>query len=146
MAINNIGWYPTPGQPTAYPIQQTFSNTPISFNQQHNNGIIWVQGESGAKAYPVEPRNSVLLMDSEKDCFYIKSTDSSGVPMPLRTFMYSEVVQQPVRQVEAPSNDQQYITREEFEEFKRMIQERQPRRNQNGEQAFSRNSKQQPNE
>lgn len=146
MAINNYGYpmYPMPYQ-QQYPIQQqTVSNTPVTVNQnpQHGTGIIWVQGEAGAKAYPVAPGLSVLLMDSEKDCFYIKTTDASGVPMPLRTFTYTEVVQsQQVRQPEP-----QYVTREEFEELKRMLQDRPRRDNRNGEQAFSRNSKQQSNE
>ncbi len=34
--------------------------------------------------------NSVLLMDSENSAFYIKSTDASGMPMPLRVFDYTE--------------------------------------------------------
>lgn len=146
MAINNYGYpmYPMPYQ-QQYPIQQqTVSNTPVTVNQnpQHGTGIIWVQGEAGAKAYPVAPGLSVLLMDSEKDCFYIKTTDASGVPMPLRTFTYTEVVQsQQARQPEP-----QYVTREEFEELKRMLQDRPRRDNRNGEQAFSRNSKQQSNE
>lgn len=148
MAINNYGYpmYPMPYQ-QQYPIQQqTVSNTPVTVNQnpQHGTGIIWVQGEAGAKAYPVAPGLSVLLMDSEKDCFYIKTTDASGVPMPLRTFTYTEVVQS--QQVRQPEPQPQYVTREEFEELKRMLQDRPRRDNRNGEQAFSRNSKQQSNE
>ena len=50
--------------------------------QQHQNGLLWVQGEEAAKAYMVAAGNSVLLMDSEKHSFYIKSTDQSGMPMP----------------------------------------------------------------
>lgn len=152
MAINNYGYpmaqYPTMYQPQ-YPVQQTISNTPITVNQQRNSGIIWVQGEAGAKAYPVGPGESVLLMDSERDCFYIKSTDVSGVPMPLRTFTYTEVVQtQNVMRQENKMDSSQYVTRDEFEELKRMLQDsRQSRRdNRGGEQAFSRNTKQQPNE
>lgn len=93
MAINNYG----------YPMQQ-YSLYPQSYpTQQSNNGILWVHGEAGAKAYPVAPGNSVLLMDSESDCFYIKSTDATGIPSPLRKFSYSEVtnLQQPKEQVPA---------------------------------------------
>jgi len=148
MAINNYGYpmqYPSMYQPQ-YPIQQTISNTPVNVNQQQNNaGIVWVQGEAGAKAYPVGPGGSALLMDSERDCFYIKSTDASGVPMPLRTFTYTEVIQ--TQQMKQPESN--YVTRDEFEELRRMIQDRgssSRRENRNGEQAFSRNSKQQSNE
>jgi hypothetical protein len=44
----------------------------------------------GAKAYPVTAGNSVLLMDSEESVFYIKTTDQSGMPQPLRVYDYKE--------------------------------------------------------
>lgn len=80
--------------------------------QQVNNGLIWVQGEAGAKSYLVAPGQSVLLLDSENNVFYIKSSDGSGMPMPLRTFDYKE------RTVVAKSETTEkpdYITRDEFE-------------------------------
>lgn len=51
-----------------------------------NAGFVWVQGEAGAKAYPVAAGNSVLLMDSEAPVLYMKSTDSSGRPLPIETY------------------------------------------------------------
>lgn len=59
-------------------------------NQQANGGIIWVQGEEGAKAYLVAPGESRLLLDSEGNHFYLKSTDIQGMPQPLRVFDYVE--------------------------------------------------------
>ena len=47
---------------------------------QPSNGIIWVQGEEGAKAYMVAPGNSVQLWDSENPVIYLKSADMNGVP------------------------------------------------------------------
>lgn len=58
--------------------------------QQQSGGLIWVQGESGAKSYPVSAGQSVLLMDSESNRFFIKSADASGMPLPLRIFDYTE--------------------------------------------------------
>lgn len=58
--------------------------------QQNDTGILWVQGEAGAKSWAVAPNKSVMLMDSESNTFYIKSSDSSGMPMPLRIFDYTE--------------------------------------------------------
>ena len=46
--------------------------------QPSSNGLIWVQGEAGAKSYLVANGASVLLMDSEKQTFYIKSADAAG--------------------------------------------------------------------
>ncbi|MBR5286449.1 MAG: hypothetical protein IKU30_06065 [Clostridia bacterium] len=59
--------------------------------QPANNGVIWVQGESGAKSYIIAPNTTVLLMDSESNRFYLKSSDASGMPQPLRIFEYSEI-------------------------------------------------------
>lgn len=61
--------------------------------QVNDNGILWVQGEAGAKSWAVAPGKSVMLMDSESNTFYIKSSDQSGMPMPLRIFDYTERTQ-----------------------------------------------------
>lgn len=66
--------------------------------QQNDTGILWVQGEAGAKSWAVAPGKSVMLMDSESNTFYIKSSDASGMPMPLRIFDYKERTQQQASQ------------------------------------------------
>ena len=50
--------------------------------QQNNqqSGIIWVQGEAGAKSYMVAPNTTVQLWDSESQTIYLKSADASGMP------------------------------------------------------------------
>lgn len=68
--------------------------------QSNNQGFVWVQGEAGAKAYPVAAGNSVLLMDSEAPVLYMKSTDSSGRPLPIETYDLVKRVSAPVQ---APS-------------------------------------------
>lgn len=80
--------------------------------QQSSNGIIWVQGEAGAKSFMVGAGQSVMLMDSESNVFYIKSSDQSGMPMPLRTFDYTERV---APKPEAVQTKMDYVTRDEFE-------------------------------
>lgn len=52
-------------------------------SQQNNSTIIWVQGEAGAKAYPLAPNNKILLMDSEAPVLYVKSVNAGGIPEPL---------------------------------------------------------------
>ena len=47
---------------------------------QQNNGIIWVQGEAGAKSYLVAPNTTVQLWDSESQTIFLKSADASGMP------------------------------------------------------------------
>ena len=88
--------------------------------QQPNNGLIWVQGESGAKSYLVAPNAIVMLMDSEGERFYLKSADASGMPLPLRIFDYKErttTAQQAFGGVVTGEsvNLDNFVTREEFE-------------------------------
>lgn len=61
--------------------------------QQPSNGIVWVQGENAAKSYPVAPNTTVMLLDSESSTFYLKTSDASGMPLPLRVFDYKERTQ-----------------------------------------------------
>lgn len=48
--------------------------------QPQQNGIIWVSGEAGAKAYMIAPNTTVQLWDSEAQTIYLKSADASGMP------------------------------------------------------------------
>ena len=93
-------------------------------SQQVNQGILWVQGEAGAKSDLVAPNTSVLLMDSENSNFYIKTTDAAGMPT-LRTFAYKEVVfgsQEPQKQAEINLDDK-YVTRQEYDDLRGKYEE-----------------------
>jgi predicted transcriptional regulator len=65
--------------PNSYYQNQQQYNQNQQYNQT-NSGIIWVQGESGAKSYLVAPNSTVQLWDSESQTIYIKSADASGMP------------------------------------------------------------------
>lgn len=83
----------------------------------NNQGILWVQGETGAKSYLVAPGSCVLLMDSDDTVFYLKTADQSGMPS-LRTFKYSEITGQKSFDKTGQNN---FVNREEFENFKNNI-------------------------
>lgn len=91
--------------------------------QQPSNGIVWVQGESAAKSYPVAPNTTVMLLDSESSTFYLKTSDASGMPLPLRVFDYKERTQNPsVLPTVAPNSDfninfDNFVTRDELNEI-----------------------------
>ena len=106
--------FPTGYQPMNYN-QQMYS--PQAQSQQ-NNPLTWVQGEAAAKAYPVASGQSVLLMDSEESTFYIKSTDQSGMPQPLRIFDYTERTAQKSEAGIAKASSSDYVSRSEFDEFR----------------------------
>ena len=96
---------------------QQVNNTPAA--QNANNGLIWVQGETGAKSYIVAPNTTALLMDSEADRFYLKSVDASGMPLPLRVFEFKEKTSSTKPQNASETHEDmtvdKYITRDEFE-------------------------------
>lgn len=98
---------------------QMMQQQPQMTQQVNDTGILWVQGEAGAKSWAVAPGKSVMLMDSESNTFYIKSSDNSGMPMPLRIFDYTERTQQSTQPVNVIQHEQidtsQFITKEEFE-------------------------------
>ena len=109
--INYQQMYPQYNYIPQQPIIQTQPTT-------NDNGIIWVQGEAGAKSWAVAPGKSVMLMDSENSVFYIKTTDNSGIPLPLRIFDYTERTQQDTAPAEAAqATNSQYVTKDELKEI-----------------------------
>lgn len=110
-------------QPQYQPPQAAQAQQPAQPVQQ-NSGLIWVQGEAGAKSYLVAPNTTVMLMDSESEQFFLKSADASGMPLPLRVFKYSETSKSPDRASEsAPSiNVSDFVSKGEFEAFRDRIE------------------------
>lgn len=99
-------------------------NYPNYVGQQSNNQIIFVQGETGAKAYQIPINSTVLLMSSEANEFFIKSTDQAGFPT-IKKYRFTEVTQA-TGQTEGQTNAKQtqnFVTREEFEALKNEIKQ-----------------------
>ena len=113
--------YQTGYQPQDLPIMQSQASYPAP----SSNGINWVSGESGAKSWIVGRGESVLLMDSESQCFYIKSADASGMPLPLRVFDYTERTQNSTQGSQSVLNQSSdnFITRNEFDDLKAKYEE-----------------------
>ena len=103
---------------------QMMNPTPVQPQEQTQN-LIRVNGIDGAKAYQMPANSTVALFDSNEDIMYVKSTDGAGFPS-IRTFEFTEKVN-----VERKSPDVEYISREEFEEFKKELMN-------NGKQSISR--------
>lgn len=122
----NYGQYFNPLQPQ----MDRLANMQAQYQQQQpqvpqtNQGILWVQGEAGAKSYLVAPNTSVLLMDSENSQFYIKTTDQAGMPT-LRTFVYQEVTGSPqnAQKQQETNLDDKYVTRQEYNDLRGKYEE-----------------------
>ena len=95
------------------------------FPQEQTQNLIRVNGIDGAKTYQMPANSTVALFDSNEDIMYIKTTDGAGFPS-IRTFNFVEI-----KQNEKSSGSQDYISRQEFEEFKKELMN-------NGKQSISR--------
>ena len=100
------------------------------------NNILQVMGPESAQAFQIGPDSQVILMDSSnKPVFYRKKSDSSGYSE-TRAFTFKEISleqaaaiissdnnyqQQPQQQTS--SNHEEYITKKDFEEYKKMIED-----------------------
>lgn len=83
--------------------------------QKAESNIQWVQGLAGAKAYPLPPNGKAIILDSEEDgTFYIKTSDDTGM-CKLRVFKFEEVTNTP--------DSTEFVTRKEFQDFIRSINE-----------------------
>lgn len=136
MALYNNGF------PMTYqPVYSQYQFQPQTQTQsQANSGIIWVQGEAGAKAYIVAPNTTIQLWDSDAQVIYLKSADASGMPS-LKILDYTIRDQKQTKlPTEAPKQDlSNYVTKDEFDtivakydslkaELDGLAQRRQPKR------------------
>ena len=84
--------------------------------QSQNSGIIWVQGEAGAKSYLVAPNTTVQLWDSENQVIYLKSADASGMPN-IKTLDYTirdaQSASEPIK-----ADDSKFISKDELNGLK----------------------------
>ncbi len=70
-------------QPAQMPVQQP-QPQPIQ-----NSGMIWVDGEIGAKAYQLNGQTGpVALWDTNDTVIYLKSVNQMGMPNPLQKIRY----------------------------------------------------------
>lgn len=133
MAYNN-------GFPMTYPQMYTPpAYQPQMPQNQGNNGIIWVSGLAGAKAYMVAPNCTVQLWDSEAQCVYLKSADASGMPS-IKILDYTirdqQTAQTPLTQ---PVGD--YATKQEIDALRAELEQLKARlKGANNESALQRNA------
>ena len=125
MAYNS--YFPTGYQPVYYPTQNNAfptqrnvatHNSALNSALPMQSGIIWVQGEAGAKSYLVAPNTTVQLWDSEAQTIYLKSADASGMPS-MKVIDYTIRDTMPAKQ---PVTNVAYVTKDEFEKLRAEVQ------------------------
>lgn len=90
---------------------------PNNNNYNYTNSVmaVFVSGRQGAESYPVAAGYTVLLIDFNSKQFWIKGTDTNGVPQRMREFNFDEVIQQPTAQ------NSDMVTRSEFDNLNSKI-------------------------
>lgn len=89
-------------------------------------GIYSVNGEQAAQTFPVARNTKVLLMDTQNDVFYVKTTDTNGAISSFRTFDYTERQDVPAQTTSSTIDTQQpaetkahesleYVTKEDLD-------------------------------
>lgn len=95
--------------------QPQYSNIQMQQRIDNNNNIIWVDGEIGARGYPLYGiNNQVILLDRCGDNYtcYIKVSDSSGRTS-TRKFKMVEEFDEPVPQY----NLSDYVKKDELQDL-----------------------------
>lgn len=88
---------------------QTPNYTPVIQNAlQGQNTPQYVNGIESAKAYQVQPNQSVMLFDQNEPFMYVKTADASGF-CTIKKFRLID---------ETNKEEHKYVTQEEFEKFK----------------------------
>lgn len=86
---------------------------------ESETNIIRVTGPESAKAYGIGRDSVVVLFDANNPIFYIKSTDDGGFPLPLRTFKFEEIIEQP----QEPIDTSNFATKNDLEDLEKNIAE-----------------------
>lgn len=108
MAVINPAAYGSTSVPTINPPAYTGTAFGQQTQELKSNTMIFVRGINEAATYPAN--KPVLLMDANDPVFYIKDQSS------LRVFDYTERNQN-------GSNSTEYVTKQEFNELKKLIDE-----------------------
>ena len=115
-----------------YPIGNQNNMVAASFmNQQQPqtiNNVLQVMGPESVQSYSVGPNSNVIFMDSKRDVFYTKKTDDAGYAE-TKAFAFHEIpLFEPAQSVQnqtvdMPQINQNYVTKSDFDEFKKMIED-----------------------
>ena len=114
-----------------YPQYQQ-STQPVPQQQTQAGGLVWVDGEVGAKAYQLPaglPANQpIALWDTNDTVIYLKSVNQMGMPNPLQKARYELEGTKSGEASQAFSGDAEhnmsdYVRREDLEQMKQELME-----------------------
>ena len=118
----------------SYAVQPQQSMAPAQGASQCTHGLIWVDGEVGAKAYQLPagmPANQpIALWDTNDTVIYLKSINPMGMPNPLQKAHYkleNYTSASPVRETAPASGDRpdmsEYVRKDDMDRMKQELME-----------------------
>lgn len=127
---NGVQYNPVPYITTTPGTVNLAPSGPIT--ERRSSGIIWVQGQEGAKAFnDIRPGESVCLFDSENPVIYIKSVDMSGRPQEMKIYDLIER-QSTTTPMVPPIDTTKFVARDELDSFVENKVKEIMKRNKNG--------------
>ena len=72
---------------------QSYGGYQAPQSQQMRTSMAYTNGNIEAQAWAVAPGNMVYLFDMDGRTFYTKGVDHNGMPLPFKTYEYTEVVE-----------------------------------------------------
>ena len=95
-------------------------NQPNYYQQPKSNQYEWVNGVEGAKAYQIQPNQTVMLLDADNPIIYKKTSNQQGQSS-LQYFKMIEISEEELKNLNAPQPSVEYATKEDFEGLKKKI-------------------------
>ena len=111
-----------------YPQSGAMQNMPQTSQTQQSMGLIWVDGEVGAKAYQMPtgiPANQpIALWDTNDTVIYLKSVNPMGMPNPLQKARYAlEEYKSASISGDIKNDMTEYVRKDELERMKQELME-----------------------
>lgn len=97
------------GYTPSYLSTMGMQRTPQPNPNSNNTNIVWTMGFESAKAYPLLPGKTLMLMDSESPRFYVKTVDTNGYAT-IKAYSFHEE-----KPSTAPTNAPNFVTQEQLE-------------------------------
>ena len=114
---------PVYGQRNLQQYYQPQTNTGyLQQSQPVNNGIIWVQGETAARAYNLPNGTTLPLWDCESQTIYIKSVDANGKPT-MTVLDYTERVDNTQKSNQENTPKLEYATKDQIDALSKQFSE-----------------------
>ena len=100
-------------------VQPNFMPNNNQFQQPQLNQYAFVNGIEGAKAFQVQPNQTMLLMDNDNPICYMKQSNNMGQST-LRYFKLTEISEQELKGGSNTTNDQ-FVLKTDFDTLKSKV-------------------------